>query len=288
MKRRPRKKGQLGSSAFRVHSSFFILIAMDRIRILIVDDSPDFLDVASGFLSADPRIEVAGRAVSGEEGIEAVGKIAPDLVLMDIAMPGINGLEAARRIQGLPKPPRIVVLTLYDNPEYRAAAAAIPVAGFVPKSELASALLPLIHGLFPGRETAMPPKEPTMKQILIVDDSRTMRKMVRASLEKLAPVQFHEAENGLDAIEKLALQPVDLMVLDLNMPDMHGMEVIRFVRSNEAYRGIPILVLTTKGDQTSRGAALAAGADRYMTKPFDPRQLAGEAGQLLGGERGTS
>ena len=70
------------------------------------------------------------------------------------------------------------------------------------------------------------------------------------------------------------------------MPDMHGMEVIQFVRSHAAYSAIPILVLTTKGDQTSRGAALAAGADRYMTKPFDPKQLASEAFELLAREGG--
>ncbi len=199
----------------------------------------------------------------------------------------MNGLEAARRIKEMPRPPLVVMLTLYDNSEYRAAAAAIPVEGFVPKSELASALLPLIHELFPQGRTVEPMEEPTMKQILIVDDSRTMRKMVRASLERLPSVQFIEAANGLEAIEKLTLDTFDLMVLDLNMPDMHGMEVIRFVKSHEAYRRIPILVLTTKGDQASRGAALAAGADQYMTKPFDPRHLANEAGRLLGGERGT-
>lgn len=71
------------------------------------------------------------------------------------------------------------------------------------------------------------------------------------------------------------------MVLDLNMPDMHGMEVIGFVRSHQAYRDIPIVVLTTKGEERSRSEALAAGATRYLTKPFDPRQLADVVGSLL-------
>jgi two-component system, chemotaxis family, chemotaxis protein CheY len=71
------------------------------------------------------------------------------------------------------------------------------------------------------------------------------------------------------------------MVLDLNMPDMHGMEVIGFVRSHQAYRNIPIVVLTTKDEETSRSEALAAGANRYLTKPFDPRQLADVVGSLL-------
>ena len=61
-----------------------------------------------------------------------------------------------------------------------------------------------------------------MKNVLVVDDSATMRRMVLVSLRGLGEVQFHEASNGLEAIERLALGPIDLMILDLNMPDMHG------------------------------------------------------------------
>ena len=122
-----------------------------------------------------------------------------------------------------------------------------------------------------------------MKNILIVDDSPTMRRMVTASLRPLREVRFGEASSGLEAIERLALAPVDLMILDLNMPDMHGMEVIEFVRGHQAYRGIPIIVLTTRGDEASRAVALAAGATHYLTKPFDPRELNGHARRLLEG-----
>ena len=101
------------------------------------------------------------------------------------------------------------------------------------------------------------------------------------SLGSLDQVKSTQAASGLHAIERLAIEPVDLMVLDLNMPDMHGLEVIDFVRKHRAYRDIPIVVLTTKADETSRKEALAAGANRYLTKPFDPRQLADVVGSLL-------
>jgi len=117
--------------------------------------------------------------------------------------------------------------------------------------------------------------------ILVVDDSPTMRRMVITSLSSLRSVKSIQAGTGLEAIERLAIEPVDLMVLDLNMPDMHGMEVIDFVRKHQAYRDIPIVVLTTKGEEPSRREALAAGANRYLTKPFDPRQLADVVGSLL-------
>jgi two-component system, chemotaxis family, chemotaxis protein CheY len=124
-------------------------------------------------------------------------------------------------------------------------------------------------------------EKPTMNHILVVDDSPTMRRMVVTSLGSLSGIKSSQAGSGLEAIERLAIEPVDLMVLDLNMPDMHGMEVIDFVRSHEAYREIPIVVLTTKSEETSRTKALAAGATRYLTKPFDPRHLADVVGSLL-------
>jgi two-component system chemotaxis response regulator CheY len=124
-----------------------------------------------------------------------------------------------------------------------------------------------------------------MQRILVVDDSATIRKMVRTSLHGVASgADLIEASTGLEAIEQLALGPVDLIVLDLNMPDMHGIDVMRFVRSNERYTGVPIIVLTTRGDEASRATALEAGATTYVTKPFAPQMLADTAQALLEGE----
>ncbi len=121
-----------------------------------------------------------------------------------------------------------------------------------------------------------------MKQVLVSDDSATMRRMVIASLRALSGVRFGEAANGLEAIERLSLEPVDLMIVDLNMPDMHGLEVVQFVRGHKAFQDIPIIMLTTRGDDESRNAALAAGATMYLTKPFEPTELAARAKELLG------
>jgi two-component system, chemotaxis family, chemotaxis protein CheY len=120
-----------------------------------------------------------------------------------------------------------------------------------------------------------------MRKILIVDDSPTIRRMVAASLRNLNDVLFDEASNGLEAIEMLARERVSLMILDLNMPDMHGLEVLKFVKAHEQHRGIPIIVLTTKYDAETRKAALASGASRFLTKPFDPTTLRQEAMSLL-------
>jgi two-component system chemotaxis response regulator CheY len=120
-----------------------------------------------------------------------------------------------------------------------------------------------------------------MHTILIVDDSPTIRRMVMASLGVLPDTDFAEAASGLQAIEALAVTPVQMVILDLNMPDMHGLDVLRFVRSHDRYRDLPVMVLTTRGDTISRDRALQAGASAYMTKPFSPSALAASVAEQL-------
>ena len=105
--------------------------------------------------------------------------------------------------------------------------------------------------------------------------------MMIASLRGLPDVEIEEAGSGLEAVERLAMGPVSMLFLDLNMPDIHGIEVIQFVRSHKSFAGLPICVVTTRGDDESRKLALAAGADVYLTKPFSPDQLAEQAAKLL-------
>ena len=120
-----------------------------------------------------------------------------------------------------------------------------------------------------------------MPKILIVDDSATIRKMVRSSLRQLADAEFVEAGNGLEAIEQIALGAVSLIILDLNMPDMHGVDVLKFLRRHQGWSDVPVVVLTTRGDETSRETAIAAGASEYLTKPFAPQVLLEAARTLL-------
>lgn len=123
--------------------------------------------------------------------------------------------------------------------------------------------------------------QPGAYSVLVVDDSPTMRRMVMTSLRNLGPVKFTEAGSGLEAIECLAVAPVNLMILDLNMPEMHGIEVLQFVRAHKKYRGLPIVVLTTRGDEASRSEAMASGATDYLTKPFQAGELLAHVSKLL-------
>jgi two-component system chemotaxis response regulator CheY len=122
-----------------------------------------------------------------------------------------------------------------------------------------------------------------MAEALIVDDSKVMREMVIACLRGLDDLTFTQAASGLEALERLSLKPFDFVVLDLNMPDIGGYEVIEFVRGQDKLRALPILVVTTRGDEDSRARAMAAGATRFMTKPFSPEALASEVALLTSG-----
>lgn len=120
-----------------------------------------------------------------------------------------------------------------------------------------------------------------MAEILVVDDSKVMREMVVACLRAQEGLEFEHAASGLEAIEKLSLKPFDLLILDLNMPDIGGVEVVEFVRGQDTLRELPILIVTTRGDEASRARVLAAGASRFMTKPFKPEGILAEVLGLL-------
>ena len=107
------------------------------------------------------------------------------------------------------------------------------------------------------------------KRILVVDDSQTMRMFLFFHLIKLLPgVQPVEAVNGIDAIEKLTRQDVDLILTDMNMPELDGAGVIRAVRQ-VFKKGTPIILITTKGEHQDRERGLALGASGYITKPLN-------------------
>jgi DNA-binding NarL/FixJ family response regulator len=120
-------------------------------RLLLVDDSPEFLESAEYFLRSQRNVEVVGRAPDGYRALEEVTRLAPDLVLMDIAMPGLSGLEVTRCLKALSRSPIVVLLTLYDTPEYRAAAVEVGADGFVSKADFCHGILELLSTINPAR-----------------------------------------------------------------------------------------------------------------------------------------
>jgi two-component system chemotaxis response regulator CheY len=113
---------------------------------------------------------------------------------------------------------------------------------------------------------------PTMKRILTIDDSKTIRDMLRLTLVD-AGFDVLQAVDGRDGTEVLARERVDLVITDINMPNMDGYDVIRHIRRDDAHKGMPILVLTTESEVEKRNIAREAGATGWMVKPFDPDRL---------------
>jgi DNA-binding NarL/FixJ family response regulator len=125
---------------------------MEGIRLLLVDDNAGFLKVAAEFLSQHPELQIVGQTQSGQEAIGLANELCPDLVLMDMSMPGMGGLEATRRIKTVGSAPSVIILTLNEGTEFSSSAYEAGADGFVTKSEFGEALLPEIGRLFPELE----------------------------------------------------------------------------------------------------------------------------------------
>jgi two-component system chemotaxis response regulator CheY len=122
--------------------------------------------------------------------------------------------------------------------------------------------------------------EKTEKAILVVDDSSTVRKFVSVSLS-MQGFQVVTACDGMDALEKLPQQSIDLVITDLNMPNMDGFEFIRALRENAMYKDLPVIILTSLTDSVSREEGLKLGVRTYLTKPFSIEKVQYEVSKYI-------
>ncbi|MGJ3522140.1 response regulator [Nitratidesulfovibrio sp. D1] len=118
------------------------------------------------------------------------------------------------------------------------------------------------------------------KLIMTVDDSASIRQMVGFTLRN-AGYEVIEAKDGKDAVSKLS-GPIKMVITDLNMPNMDGIELIRQIRANAAYKFIPVIMLTTESQATRKQEGKAAGATGWIVKPFQPEQLLAVVKKVLG------
>jgi two-component system chemotaxis response regulator CheY len=114
----------------------------------------------------------------------------------------------------------------------------------------------------------------TMQRVLIIDDSSATRAYVRAALEEMAEMQVSEASSGFDALRVLPRERFDLLVVDINMPNINGLELISFIRRSETHRETPLLIISTEASERDRTRAMALGANGYLAKPFTAEALA--------------
>jgi len=121
----------------------------NRIRVLLVDDNNEFLEGISDWLAGGTKVDVVGRAYTGEEALLEVKRLTPDLVLTDFAMPDMNGFEVARKIKMEPDAPKVLIVTFHDSESLQLEAFAAGADGVVDKASVIEHLLPAILKLFP-------------------------------------------------------------------------------------------------------------------------------------------
>jgi len=116
-----------------------------------------------------------------------------------------------------------------------------------------------------------------VQRILIVEDS-----LLVSTLEELdLPLKIDEAESGFEALRILPREAYDLIITDINMPDINGLELVSFAKQNPSYRAIPLIIVSTEGSERDRDKGLDLGADAYMVKPFEPESLRSVVRDLL-------
>ncbi len=257
-------------------------------RVLVVDDVAINREILRRF-TARWGME-ATLAASGPEALRLAEEAERpfDLVLLDIQMPGTDGLAVARALTDTAEPPRVVLLTsIYRTGGFRDAAAQHGVAAVLYKpikpDPLLATLLDVTGAPAPTAEPAAPAEvpsparpEPSGLRILLAEDNVVNQKIALRMLARLGH-RADVAANGAEALASLRRQPYDLVLMDVQMPEMDGFEATRTVRATFARGEQPhIIALTANAMQGDREACLDAGADDYLAKPVSIEAL-GEA-----------
>ncbi|HVG59582.1 MAG TPA: response regulator [Hyalangium sp.] len=112
-------------------------------------------------------------------------------------------------------------------------------------------------------------------KVLIVEDSKASREFIAATVESVSGVEAVTTASGFEALKLLPRHRFDLIITDINMPDINGLELINFVKKNPNYRETPLFIITTEGGEKDRDRGMALGAAEYLVKPFQPQSLEG-------------
>jgi two-component system chemotaxis response regulator CheY len=116
---------------------------------------------------------------------------------------------------------------------------------------------------------------------LVVEDSQVMRQLLVFALQRVRELEVTEADDGVDALRKLNGHRFDIIITDINMPIMDGLKLVKRIRSDDSYKDVPIIVVTTEGSQEDRQRALTLGANAYITKPIQGPQVVAKVRELL-------
>ncbi|MBK9925228.1 MAG: response regulator [Anaerolineales bacterium] len=250
------------------------------IKILVVDDHPNTASTLARALSQlGPNVDVRS-ATNGHEALEQVNDGAVDILLTDMIMPEMTGLELIEKLHSHPagRPAVSFLMTAYDVPGLKVTAQRLKVKEVVIKPVHPERVRELVTKAMSeiGQAIAVNKKDTPARKtfnILIADDhpenvTLLARYMVNEGYSYIG------AKDGLDALEKVRSQMPDLVLLDVNMPHKDGFAVLKEIREDPATEHIPVIILTAaRLDSKDVQSGFNMGADDYVTKPFDRREL---------------
>jgi two-component system NtrC family sensor kinase len=244
----------------------------EKFLVLSIDDSPTFREaLAEALKKTGYRVALAA---TGEEGLRLAAELRPHILLIDEQMPGMDGLEVQRRIRqdpglrGLP----CLFLTASQKPDSEQQALAAGADAYVAKTHSSSVILAkvatLLRPALPLAEMVTTPTAAAAHRILLVDDSPTY---LAEAAEQLGQEGYDMvcAASGLEALDLLATEKVDAILMDLSMPGLSGEESCQRIKSQPAWCEIPLIVLTAQMEHEALQESINAGADDYVTKSVD-------------------
>lgn len=242
-------------------------------RILLVDDDEDICQIARMSLELIGGHEVLALS-SGKEALAAACEFAPDLMLLDVSMPEMDGpqtLVALRQLPGLSEVPAVFLTARTQGKDvmhYRALGASDVIAKpFIPEH-----LCNRVDAVFAAAQPPTAPVE-SPRTALIVEDDPDIRYLLGFILEQQGyrMIAAHDGSEGLHAISEGQL--TDIVILDIMLPGTDGLALLDRLRATDRWKAVPVIMLTSKGDEQTVTRALSAGASDYLVKPFDPADL---------------
>jgi len=252
---------------------------LPRTRVLVVDDHPSTAaTLARAISQLGPEIEVLS-ATSGKMALEQIGDDAVDLLITDMMMPDMNGLELIEHLQSHPagSPSYTILITAYDVPGLKESARRLKVNETIIKPFRPEHICQIVGKVLEEMGNSKSPEQTTDARqpfkILIADDIADNITLLSRYFKNEGFI-FVTASNGMETLEKTRAEMPDLILLDINMPEKDGFEVLKEIRSDPVIQHIPVIILTAaRPDAVAMEFGLNLGADDYVTKPFDRREL---------------
>jgi two-component system sensor histidine kinase/response regulator len=229
---------------------------------------------------------------SGEAAVDAARRAAQAghpfrLALLDWKMPGgLDGVETARRLSDLEDHPTVILVTAFDRDEAVRRAVEAGIAEVLPKPVSPSTLHDAVQQALNPEGPRAPREEPPVprfapgQEVLLVEDNAVNREVARELLGQ-SGLEVSEAHNGAEALEMLQVRPYDLVLMDVQMPVMDGLEAVRALRAVPELRDLPVVALTAHAMLGDRERFLAAGMNGYVSKPIDETALFETLGRFL-------